>query len=805
MTLSMAEGMQTGEAILTDAQGKETQVPLAFNQRGGSAQVAKITLRSGAGDIVLALDSPADVTFDHGLRIVLAKDTFSGEKTETIALTTPESLAVLTSQAAIDARTAVLPDATWFPFTPSGRMEASVIDMRDWLEAPAGRHGGVRVEGAHFDFADGTPVKFWGTNLAYAASAPAKDDADYTAARFAKYGINCVRLHKFTGAHGWDGIGDANDATKMQPAGMDRLDYFANKLKQQGVYFGWSHTYHFQVLPGNREQLLAYDEIKGKSDGDTYALINYAPDIQNLLIARVVNLLKHKNPYTGLTYAQEPALAFVELQNEDDIFFYTTGGALDKFPTYKQDFMARYATWLAGKYGSQAGLQAAWGNALKSGESLAAKNIALQGNPRFFGSDSLKNQHGGNLTRLLDNALFFQQTQNDFYRRFVQAIRVAGYRGPICGSPWQAPTMLPHFLNLQSDYQAGFIDRHNYFGGNLEDTMLSSPGSAYLSSGLQQVIDRPFGISEWIHVYPSLYSAEGPALFAAYGMGLQGWSSSYEFQSGIIKSSMDPIVCNFPYGVWSVDVPTQIGQFPALARMIYRGDVKEGPNISIRKVSDHNLQTGTFDFTENLEQHGDIKELSGTVPQQALAAGRVVLQFTGKETAPSTFPDMTKYLKDKVITSNTNQLVWDYTGQGFFTINTDGTKALVGFAGGKTVTLGDTNISLVSPYASIILTSLRKNATLKTTDSALRTVIARNCNSNFSYLTLDNRVMNNGGPPILLEPVQATITINDRRIAVVNILDADGKLTGKALPVTHGAFTVDGTKDKTMYYQVVFH
>ena len=35
--------------------------------------------------------------------------------------------------------------------------------------------------------------------------------------------------------------------------------------------------------------------------GNTYGLINFAEDVQDLLIERVVNLLKHKNPYTGKT------------------------------------------------------------------------------------------------------------------------------------------------------------------------------------------------------------------------------------------------------------------------------------------------------------------------------------------------------------------------------------------------------------------------------------------------------------------------------------------------------------------------
>ncbi len=70
------------------------------------------------------------------------------------------------------------------------------------------------------------------------------------------------------------------------------------------------------------------------------------------MIEKVVNLLKHKNPYTGKTYAEEPALCFIELQNEDDIFFYTSEGAFNACPTYKKHFLERFAAWLKDRYGS---------------------------------------------------------------------------------------------------------------------------------------------------------------------------------------------------------------------------------------------------------------------------------------------------------------------------------------------------------------------------------------------------------------------------------------------------------------------
>ena len=136
----------------------------------------------------------------------------------------------------------------------------------------------------------------------------------------------------------------------------------------RSVYVGWSHTYGFHVVPGDRKRLLAYDEIDKNLKGNTYAFIHFADDVQDLMIEKVVNLLKHKNPYTGKTYAEEPALCFIELQNEDDIFFYSSAGAFNACPTYKKRFQARFADWLRQRYGSQEKLKEAWGEALGVGD-----------------------------------------------------------------------------------------------------------------------------------------------------------------------------------------------------------------------------------------------------------------------------------------------------------------------------------------------------------------------------------------------------------------------------------------------------
>ena len=184
-------------------------------------------------------------------------------------------------------------------------------------------------------------------------------------------------------------------------------------------------------MPGDSKRLLAYDEIAKNLQGNTYAFIHFAEDVQDLMIEMVVNLLKHKNPHTGLTYAEEPALCFIELQNEDDIFFYTSEKAFNTCPTYRKRFLARFAAWLKDRYGSrrtEGGL-----GRVPPGETLADESIVPQLNPWFFGETTCRARRGGR-RRLLDTAAFLHDVQDRFYSRFRGHPR-RRLPGPFNGSP----------------------------------------------------------------------------------------------------------------------------------------------------------------------------------------------------------------------------------------------------------------------------------------------------------------------------------------------------------------------------------
>ena len=235
--------------------------------------------------------------------------------------------------------------------------------------------------------------------------------------------------------------------------------------------------------------------------------------------------------------------------------------------------------------------------------------------------------------------------------------------------------------------------------------------------------------------------------------------------------------------------------------------------ISERRVRPADLAEGRFDFSDKVEQKGDVKTFGGSVPPEALAAGRVVVEFTDKA-QESQLPDMSRYRKGNSAYCSVDrvQLALGYVrgAADFFSpLNTPGT------AGSRRPlhwrrqrqTLGDVKVQLDTPFASLFLTALdRKEDLTRIRKKALITVLARQSNTGLpGYFIADTKVVPwNGGPPILLEPVKATVTIAGRPIAAVNILDHDGRRTDRTLAVTDGRFTLDGAKDKAIYYEVVF-
>lgn len=707
-------------------------------------------------------------------------------------------------------------DLGWFEFSPDDEAVGAVTAMDDWLDKPAGKHGVVQLDGDRLIFENGKPVKFWGTNMCGNLPFMKPEDAGRWSDFLSQYGFNGVRFHKFT----WEAT-DGLRSTVITNENWKNFDYLSNELRNKGIYYCWSHIYGHSVMKSDSTRLLAYDELAATEfpwshlNGTTASLVNFAEDLQALNIELTVNMLNHVNPYTGLRYADDPALSAIEFQNEDNIFWSAIERTLEQAPTYRTLLCEKFSLWLKKKYKNDENLRKAWNNeGLASSESVAAGNVYPKPDHHFFSAqyEQALKENRPVKQHVLDKANFLYEEQMRFYRKFEKAVRETGYRGPIISSCWQAGTGLAHLLNLHADAEIGIIDRHNYFGGGRghrltpgefdNAAMVSKVGSGLLGTGLQQVNNRPFSFSEWMSLIPNEWTAESAPIVAVYGMGLQGWDASYAFATDIPRYQ-PAIHSGYGRGIYNVNSPTQLALYPALARMVYRGDVTEGETVVNRQVSVASLLEGATPLNETIKQDHDRKVVEGDFPLQALGIGKALLSFADEN--DTQYPiDLSRFWRDSVATSTTGQLKWSEKGKGHFTINTAGTKGVVGFPGKEPMQLGKLTLQTDNEFAVILVTSLDRDKGIFEAERILVTTIARARNTGMKFQKERSVLIEPGESPVLLEPVNCSIKIDRKSQSRVTALDHSGRKTDKTISAENGWVNLNGGEMETIYYLIEY-
>ena len=250
---------------------------------------------------------------------------------------------------------------------PGGRMVPMVVPVvgswdnvtnLSWLnERPAGKHGFVQARDGHFVDAAGKRIRFIGGAFCHGASFPPKDLAESVAARLAMTGFNLVRLHHMDGRTAPNGIWrrDADGRPEIDPQQLDRLDGLIAQLKQHGVYA----NINLKVSRTFRESegVLGAKRLGKFSKGPDY----FDPRMIDLQKQFARDLLLHVNPYTKTRYVDEPAVAFVEINNENSLLHQVLGDKLGDLPEpYDRALTGKWNQWLSRRYGSSAKLRQAW-------------------------------------------------------------------------------------------------------------------------------------------------------------------------------------------------------------------------------------------------------------------------------------------------------------------------------------------------------------------------------------------------------------------------------------------------------------
>ena len=204
----------------------------------------------------------------------------------------------------------------------------------------------------HFYTADGRRVRLWGVNLSFEACFPTHEDAAKLARRMAEFGVNSVRFHHMDTAAWPRGIW-AGDGETLHPEALDRLDYFVDQLAKRGIYSNLNlHVgrVHSQGL-GLPQAEESYDKM----------VSIFMPALIDAQKRYAREILTHVNPYRKVRYADDPAIAFVEITNENSLFMWDAEETLRTLPPYYANILhGRFNTWLNQRYPSDEALAAAW-------------------------------------------------------------------------------------------------------------------------------------------------------------------------------------------------------------------------------------------------------------------------------------------------------------------------------------------------------------------------------------------------------------------------------------------------------------
>ncbi len=741
--------------------------------------------------------------------------------------------------------------ATWFSLNVADDpfSSASIVDMQSLLDqttgVPAGEYGHVQRVDDHFELSErpGVPVKFWGM----CASHPSSETVFDQQARFyAKHGVNLVRRHFMFAELGED----------MSSADLDTYDQWFAALKQQGVYTDWSVFYpdnkgvsesflpdaidpDFQALL-NRVGLTMNDlwtELPsgGGSTRKLGGFDNFVQPYQQGQWEWLESLLQHTNPYTGMAYVDDPALAIVEVQNEDCLFWHwpLNNLANDTYPDHALLLRRMWFEWLGNLYADDTELAAAWGDGMRSNDSVETFHSDM----KLYGAwemeaDGPSSNKSTEKARMGDFIRFLAETQRDHYQQRFQHLRNLGYQGVLVTTAWKSGGPAAAAANLWADDAGDAIDRHAYFGGGEgghyvaahdvdEDgtpgevnnaTHLTQPGYGILGgesidAGGQdvtafQVEDKPCLMSEWNQNPPNQWRAEIAPLFAFYGMGLQGWDASLHFsgsrpwmESGWPGSGVGP-------SSYVSETPLYMAQFPALAFAIYNGHIQEAGAAAARRISKDDLFRGIDPLSQPLPDGGYAGQDNIYTPPEVTAIGRLSFKADpAYASSDSTRVDWGTYWDQgaEVIDSMTGELFWNY-GDGIVTIESDKTQGIVGFAGGGVYDLPDVQVDVDTPFVSLLFTPL-DDRPLETSEHILITAMAQDKQAGTDYNVDGSQLLQLGGPPLLLQPVQAQITINGGGIDSVGVVDVYGVPTGATVSSTDTTFTIDGNYG-TYYYEV---
>ncbi|MGO8930108.1 MAG: hypothetical protein ACLQU3_24835 [Limisphaerales bacterium] len=709
------------------------------------------------------------------------------------------------------------PGQAWDFVPPADHLDpAAVLDLRYLNEKAAGEHGFIRLsaDGNSFLRGDGAPIRFWAASPGFPPEvdlAARQHDAQF----LAKRGVNFARV--------WCNLYptvEGSKITDVDEKALDDLFKTVAALKSAGIYLTinpyWAVSVKLQKSWGVTDPGTTCPE----------GLLFFEPTMQKGFKAWLKALYTTKNPYTGLPLGEDPAVAIIELQNEDSLLWWGCSNIKGE----AQILLRRlFADFLKEKYGSLEKARQPWQNHKAWVPDEWDKGLPGLMHPWDLTRDA-RVKHGqepGFMERAAAQTEFLARLMRQFNSEMAAYVREELHcKQLINANNWRtADLSMTQDAEYWADCANDVNGRNFYTGGyhkGVNDGWQILPGQYYtdvsmikepvnLPINVKRPVGHAFILPEMLWTPPDLYESEGPLMVAAQ-TALTGLDISCWFGIGNLW-------CDNPSYKWVGNSPVILGQFPANALIFRQGLVKAGrpavvehrrledlwerttPIISEESGWDPNRDTGNIALTSSVKT---------AVDPLAYLVGAVRVAYDS-DSAKTEVADLAKYIdrKNKTVRSITGQIETDY-GNGIYRVNSPTAQAVAGFlknAGPQH--LADMDVACRNQYAAIVLVPL-DGKTIRQSGKLLLQVgtvcrptgwVAMPTRARIDGRQSDCfRILSAGKAPFQVENTEATVTVANSHITKAVLLDINGMATPTPVEIkrTGGKATV-ALPANTMY------
>jgi len=451
-------------------------------------------------------------------------------------------------------------------------------------------------------------------------------------------------------------------------------------------------------------------------------------------------LLTHYNPYTKSEYRNEPAIAIIEIVNENSLVGAWAKGRLrglktegppaewqDITPYYERELTALYDGWL-----KQRG---------------AAPVPRLE--PSGFASASS--------ARFQTELAFYMETERDFFRGMRSFLKdTLGTKSLLVGTSdfSYGFSSLPM---LTSNSELDIIDTHGPW--ELRPMVNEPLNSIPVRVSRSAMSGKPLTVSEHNHRFPNDYISEGIPLLAAYG-SFQDWDGIFLYT---FELKPPGFVAYIPSRADLSHDPVKLANLAAGALLFLRADVHPARETVERTYTPEQVKESL-----RVPASAGVYFTPGFTPGVALRHGSRIRSLSGAVTQQLSYPEANP------IVSDTGELSWYVSGKSMVSVDTPRTQALIGFVPANRKLLTNFSADIRNSFASLVLTSLNADPIARSA-RLLLCVTAREANTN-------------NGPPTVIEPVAGKIFLRNLQPAAsveISPLDGAGKPSGNPTPLTN--------------------